>query len=125
MLTQNIMNATEKTARIQAAITVHFEWFNRLKAVVAHGSSAFKPEIVRTDNNCDFGKWVHSDMRTVCPNDQVFNEIRQVHAEFHKLAADILTMALRGDKEAATKEIEIGGKLASLSGRLTIILRRL
>jgi len=119
------MNAAEKTAKIQAAVAAHFEWFYHIKVAIASGHSDFKPEIVSADNRCVFGKWVYSDMRALCLNDQLYNEIQEIHAEFHRKAGAILDMALRGDKDVATQEIAIGGELASLSGKLALILRRL
>ncbi len=119
------MNAAEKTAKIQAAVAAHFEWFYNIKVAIATGNSDFKPEIVSADNLCAFGKWVYSDMRALCLNDQLYFEIQEIHAEFHRKAGAILDMALQGEKDAATKAVAIGGELASLSGKLALILRRL
>jgi len=120
-----VVNSSEKTAKVQAAITAHFAWFDRLKLAIAKGQSEFRPDIVSRDNNCEFGKWIYSDLHTYCPDNKIYNEIKQVHADFHKKAGEVLSMALRGDTAGASREIASGSKLTSLSGRLAIILRRL
>ena len=119
------VNYSDKTAKVQAAITAHFEWFDKLKIAITRGRSEFKPEVICEDNNCEFGKWIYSDLRNYCSDDKAYKEIQQIHAEFHKKASEILSMALRGDVDNASREVAHGSKLSSISGRLAIILHRL
>ena len=119
------MDTVQKNEKVSVAIKAHFAWFDRLKSAITDGKSEFKPETVRVDNNCEFGKWVYSDLRKICPDEKTFTELKDIHAEFHQKAGEILAMALRGEKDAAAKEIIAGSRLYALSGKLVLILRRL
>ncbi|AGX87627.1 CZB domain-containing protein [Candidatus Symbiobacter mobilis] len=119
------MNDSEKKEKINAAISAHFAWFGRIKNAIATGKSEFNPDVVKADSKCEFGQWIYSDMRGMCPNEKVFQDIRTTHAEFHKLASEALSMALSGQQAAATNEIAPSGKLTILSGKLVLLLRQL
>jgi len=119
------MDEAQKKEKVAAAIKAHFGWFDRIRSAISSGKSEFKPEIVVTDNNCEFGKWIYSDMKAVCTDQNLYNEIKDVHAQFHKKAGEILAMALRGEKDAATKEVAMGSALNTMSGKLVLLLRRL
>ncbi len=118
------MDVNQKKEKIEAVIKAHFAWFDRLKGVIATGKSEFKPDVVGKDNQCEFGKWVYSDLNQLC-DEKTFAEIKDYHAQFHKKASEVLTMALAGNKTKATEELSSSGQLSKLSGRLVLLLRRL
>lgn len=101
---------------INKAIAAHGQWKLRLKTAIDSGNSEFTVERVRPDNNCDFGKWLHS-----LPADQKgalhWKTVQQLHADFHKAAAGVLEQALKGDKTAASAGMS--GPFAAASSKLT------
>lgn len=101
---------------ISKAIGAHGMWKQRLKQAIDGGSSEFTVERVKPDNNCDFGKWLYSlgDKEKASAN---FKTVRELHADFHKVAADVLGKALKGDKSAATAAMD--GAFAAASSKLT------
>ena len=64
-------------------------------------------------------------MKELCKDPKICEEIRSVHSAFHKKAGAVLALALRGDKDAAAREIVPGSELYALSGRLVILLREI
>ena len=49
--------------------------------------------------------------------------MKELHAEFHNAAAEILDLALKGKTEEAQKKLEFGGGYGQISGRLVLALQ--
>jgi hypothetical protein len=111
------------TEKIDNAISAHTNWFIRLRVAISEGISQFKPENVRPDNNCDFGKWLYGDFPQQVKGTPLYSEIKTLHAEFHKEAAHILELALMGKKNEALALVENHSKIRKCStdliGKLT------
>lgn len=108
---------------ISKAIGAHGMWKTRLNTAIATGKSEFMPEKVCVDNQCDFGKWLYGASLTGADkHDPHYEKVRTLHAEFHKLAANVLTLALEGKKEEAKKLVEPSGRFAGLSAELTMAM---
>ena len=106
---------------IDAALGVHAKWRARLETAIVAGRSEFIPAVVAKDDACDFGKW----LRTVGGEDAKtahFVKVRSFHADFHSMAAKILTMAVTGRKAEAQKALDPGGDYARTSGKLAMAL---
>jgi methyl-accepting chemotaxis protein len=100
------------------AVGAHGEWKMRLKSAIANGKSEFQVSTVQKDNECPFGKWLNSveaDMKASAD----FEKVRQLHAKFHTEAANVLGLALKGDKATAEKSLESGGAFTQASSELT------
>jgi Chemoreceptor zinc-binding domain len=93
---------------IDSALTAHSLWEKRLLEAIEKGESEFKVVEVKKDNMCQFGQWLYNlpdvDKKTI-----EFENIKTLHAEFHKTAASILELGLSGKKDDALKRIEHGG----------------
>jgi hypothetical protein len=48
---------------------------------------------------------------------------KALHANFHKIAGEILGLALAGKKDEALKQIEVGGLYYITTGKLVLALR--
>lgn len=108
---------------IDKAISAHGMWKQRLKSAIETGNSEFNVNKVTLDNLCDFGKWLYtldSNIRLT----ESWNSIQKLHAEFHKIAANILDLALKGKKEEASKGIALGSEYAAISGKLTTAMMK-
>ena len=83
------------------------------------GKSQWHVGDVRTDDACEFGKWL-----SALPLSQRLSEhcksVRALHAEFHGLAADVLELALAGRKDEAAAAIALGSRFAAVSSKLTM-----
>ena len=109
----------ELKEQINKAIGAHGAWKARLRAAIDTGSSDFKPEIVQTDNQCEFGKWLHNEGNAEIRKMPVYKTVVQYHAEFHKEAARVLTLAVSGKKDEAEEAMKAGSKFAIVSSSLT------
>jgi hypothetical protein len=103
---------------ITGGIGAHGKWKQRLLDAIKTGQSEWTPSIVCQDNQCDFGKWLYS-----CSAEEQssphYSTVKRLHADFHKTAADVLTLALAGKKDDAEKAVDFGSDYAKVSGSLT------
>lgn len=109
---------------INTAIAAHGKWKDRLKQAIQDGTSAFQPTVVKTDNQCDFGKWLYHDVTTEQQATAYFEKVKRLHAEFHVEAARVLELALNGDKLNAEIGLGFGGQYAKISAALTSVLEQ-
>jgi len=103
---------------IMKAVGAHGEWKMRLKAAITNGKSEFQVSTVQKDNECPFGKWLYSSLSEVKSSAE-YESVRQLHAKFHTEAANVLDLALKGNKAEAEKSLESGGTFAQASTELT------
>jgi hypothetical protein len=111
----------QDTERIVHAIAAHAKWKFYLRQAIETGKSKWTVAEVRPDDRCEFGTW----LLALPPGDrhsQHFEEVRGLHAEFHKEAADVLKLALAGRREEAEAAIAPGSRFAKVSTRLTITM---
>jgi hypothetical protein len=103
---------------ISKGIGAHGMWKQRLVSAISTGQSEWTPAIVCQDNQCEFGKWLYScsAQEKASPH---FNEVKKLHAQFHSEAAEVLKMALAGQKSEATQAIDNGSKYHTISTSLT------
>jgi methyl-accepting chemotaxis protein len=107
---------------IDSALTAHAQWKKRLQDAVSTGQSEFKPEVVKTDNACQFGQWLYGLPQGDTKSED-YSKVKTLHAEFHKIAGNILQLALSGKKEEALKKLEYGGEYGSTTGKLVLALQ--
>lgn len=110
---------------IDAAVEAHTKWFTRLGMAIQQGTSEFKPDTVKLDNQCDFGKWLYSSFPHSPSNQQLFGQIKSAHARFHQQAAEILQLAISGKKDEALHLMDNGAPLRKTSHELLNLLRML
>lgn len=103
---------------IRKYIASHGMWKRRIQDAIESGTSEWTVAQVRPDNNCDFGKWLHS-MGPALQKQSECQTIKSLHAEFHVAAAAVLELALAGKKEQASAAIAIGSPFMTISSKLT------
>ena len=103
--------------RAETVIKAHIRWFQHLRKAVDTGESDMVPATVAMDTECEFGKWVQSDLRGLCSAD-LREEIERLHADFHVTAAAILRLALDGRQADARARLGGRSELGKLSKRL-------
>jgi hypothetical protein len=106
---------------IDSALTAHSQWKKRLQEAIEKGMSEFKVDVVNKDNACQFGQWLYSlpEKEKSSPD---FIKVKDLHAEFHKTAAEILGLAINGKEEEALKKMEFGGGYGKITGKLILAL---
>lgn len=103
---------------ITKGIAAHGLWKQRLIDAIKTGKSEWTPDIVCQDNQCEFGKWLYS-----CSADEKasphYEKIRHMHADFHKSAAQVLDLALKGNSSEAQEKIGPESEYTAASSNLT------
>ena len=104
--------------QISNALTAHKKWKERLEHAIHTGKTEFQPEVVRTDDQCEFGRWLYSDISEDLKQTPVYKTVIQLHADFHMETARILEMRLKGHRDEAEKAMRTGGAWSNLSFEL-------
>jgi hypothetical protein len=102
---------------ITKALNAHNAWKQKLADARKDGRSDDVPETVAADNLCDFGRWLDRPP-TEAHNSAHFKNVRSVHAAFHREAANVLRLALSGQKAEAEKCLRFGGLYNSIASEL-------
>lgn len=103
------MPSSEIREDIENALGAHALWKMRLRAAIHQGKIETAVADIARDDRCEFGKWLYGP---AVPNNarasSHFATVVRLHAEFHKVAAQIAELAVSGSKEAATKRLNSG-----------------
>ena len=77
-------------------ISAHVLWKKRLLALL-DGSSEEKldPQAIGMDNKCALGQWIYGDGQTYS-RVAAYETVRTMHAEFHRLAAEVVSLYQAG-----------------------------
>jgi hypothetical protein len=108
---------------IDNAILSHKVWKDRLKQAIETGDLGFPVEVIAVDNLCAFGKWLYGPSLT--PSDKntpAYAEIKQLHADFHRMAARIAQHVASGELIKARKMLRSGEDYELMSIRLASAL---
>ena len=103
---------------INKAVGAHGIWKNRLKSAIDTGQSDVTPEVAAADNKCAFGKWLYG-LPEGMQNSPRCQNVKDLHACFHREAANVLELALNGEKEKATDSLADGSAFSDTSTQLT------
>ena len=105
------------------AVQSHLEWTWRLRDFI-RGREILAADIVAQDKQCSLGQWIYGEGKRYQYLDE-YAEVKELHAEFHRRAADIVRIAESGDTTTAAKRLEFGGAFRTLSSQLVGALHRL
>ncbi|HVO01137.1 MAG TPA: CZB domain-containing protein [Candidatus Cybelea sp.] len=110
---------------ITKAIAAHAAWKARLRAAIDAGTSDVNATDVGKDNVCPFGQWLYGPTIEAAAKDGTdYQEVRKLHAEFHKAASQVLHLALQGKKTEAEKMMAQDNLFGVASMRLTSAMTR-
>ena len=112
------MNAFEQ------AVAAHEEWKRTFERAVRNGGGDFQVEAVRVDDRCPLGIWLHGDARQEVANPTASGMLRDIHAEFHTAAADVLALALDDRVREAVHGMGGGTQYGQWSAMLLHALNR-
>ena len=106
---------------INRGIAAHARWKYRLFDAVETGRSEWTVEGIRSDDQCEFGRWLGS-LSAADLSDEHCVKVKAMHTEFHQVAAEVLSLALAGRKEEAQEAIALGSRFALVSSNLTMAM---
>jgi methyl-accepting chemotaxis protein len=105
---------------LDKAIAAHGMWKVRLKSAIDTGTIDTPVATIQMDNQCAFGKWLYGDTMTSADKSSAqYKTVKELHAEFHKTAAQVAQLATTGKKADAEKMMASGGAYNSVSAKLT------
>jgi hypothetical protein len=106
-------------AQINKAIGAHGLWRSRLLTAISTGRLDTPVATLERDDRCDFGMWLHGpDLDANAHASADYRTVRDLHAEFHKVAAEVAHLAETG-KPAEARAMVDHGRYANVSGELT------
>lgn len=109
-----------KVEMIQKAIAAHARWKARLRSAVDTGKFDVTVAIVKTDDQCEFGKWLYGpDFSAAERQTQNFRAAKDLHAKFHLEAAKVVEWATSGHKDMAEEAMGLQGSYTKASSALT------
>lgn len=86
---------------LEDAINGHISWVKNWKnALKERNYERFQPEIVCQDDQCYLGKWIYS-IEDQFNQSGKYRAVKDKHAQFHLLAADIVTEHKKGQFASA------------------------
>ncbi len=89
------------------AISAHQKWKTRLRMHIdGKSNEALDPAQVCKDNQCDLGKWIHTEGARTMAAKPEFGEVKATHAHFHTVAGEVLKKSLAGDKTGASATLD-------------------
>lgn len=101
--------------KLNQAILMHSQWKKRLKMAVETGKSEFTINNAKNPHACTLGEWLNTrEGRSIT----CYPELTEVHQAFHREAAEILQLALRGAKSEALARLELGSPFGQLTAKL-------
>lgn len=106
-----------KRAALRAAVNAHGAWKVKLLGAIHAGDRSFDISVVRRDDRCALGQWLHGEGARYS-SDPHFDEVRRLHAAFHKEVAGILGEVYAGNDRAARAALEQGGVFNRMSAAL-------
>lgn len=112
--------------QIFAALTAHTAWKQRLDQAIDAGIIDPHPSVIAKDNVCVFGRWLYGDeIPGAIKQLPQYEEVREIHAQFHQLTSEIAMLAVVGEKAKAKLRLADGSDYLKLSDRLRTALLRL
>ena len=101
------MNTRIYVEEIKTAIGAHGAWKMKLKTAITTGKTDLDPNVLRCDDQCALGKWLHGssiDLQTRMGMPYKVN--KRVHAEFHECAARVVELVLKHENAKAAALLE-------------------
>lgn len=112
------------TFDFSAAIKAHIDWKMKLGNYLNNPDGSLDSKKVCLDNACVLGKWLYGD-GVAYNHHPLYNQVRESHASFHKIAGRIIEHIHQGDKEAAEKLLMPHGEYTKISDQTVHLIEEL
>lgn len=111
-----------RVADIEDAIASHALWMSHVRQAVVEAQPGIDVEDIRAADRCEFGKWLYGARLSAEDRESLaYREVESLHAEFHRVAAQVVELAAAGQTVEAYGLLY--GDYVTMSGRLAIALR--
>jgi len=108
----------------QDAVAAHQRWKIQLRACIdGNCEHLLAPSTVSDDCDCVLGKWLNESCAHGICHTPTFIELKRVHADFHRIAGQVLSAVYTG-RRAEAEEI-MGSAFAPASARIVMLLSTL
>jgi hypothetical protein len=111
-----MMKRKAREKMIDKAIVKHSKWKKRLRNGIKHGYLGVPVVVIRNPAECEFGRFLRETEPSVRPSN--YDEIIELHREFHEKAAEVAELAMDGRKDEAMRAMESGSEYGILSAHL-------
>jgi hypothetical protein len=116
------LDRVDKMADIEKAIGNHALWMSHLRDIICQAPPTVDVAEVRAEDKCEFGKWLYGPRLSVEDRaSSVYQDVKRLHADFHRLAARVVELAASGRTLDAYALLY--GEYITMSGRLAIAMR--
>ena len=105
------------------AVFAHAQWKHRLRQAIETGKSDWTVAEIRVDNRCEFGGWLEN-LPPSKKTSERYAHLRSLHTEFHKVASEVLALALSGKKKEAQVAMSMGSPFTEVSAQLVLSLSK-
>ncbi len=91
---------------LNGAIEAHEAWNARLREAIKAGQSSTSVEQAGKDDACAFGKWLHAPGEFRDRHPERWQQIHDLHEQFHRNAAQVLELATTGRQTQAGERVK-------------------
>ena len=117
---------TVKPFDFQSAKKAHIDWKMKLTNYLQKPDGSLDHNKVCLDNACVLGKWIYGDGQSYRSHEpQIFDALKESHAEFHKTAGQIIEYINTNNYQSAEKLLSPTGKYIQISDKTVSLIERL
>jgi hypothetical protein len=107
---------------IDAALQAHAAWRKHFKDYL-NGRASFDTGLAGVTDQCDFGRWLEREGYRLMPG-EIHGQIAEAHAEFHRVAGEIVRKIKEKRFDEVRQELAAGGAFNQSSARLSDLLHK-
>jgi len=106
---------------LNEAIQKHAQWKFRFREALLKNES-MDANVIAKDNQCDVGKWLHSEAKSLYAQRPAYAECLARHAAFHAEAGKIATTINAHHKDEAERMLANGSPFSEASKAVSVAL---
>lgn len=116
----------DKKFDFNAAISAHIDWKMKLSKYLSHPDGSLDHNKVCKDNACSLGKWIYGDGQNYRSlNTKTFDDLKNSHAEFHKIAGQVIKLINQKNAQEATTLLSAEGPYLKISAQTVDLIKQL
>jgi methyl-accepting chemotaxis protein len=106
---------------LSIAIQKHVEWKFKFRRAI-DGNETLDATAISKDNNCEFGKWLHGEAKTLYGQNAIYAKCVAAHAAFHVEAGKVATAINAKKKDEAERLLSAGSGFSETSKKVGICI---
>jgi hypothetical protein len=108
--------------RANDAIWTHHTWVSILRKAIAERACERSVAETADGETCDIGRWLASEIPPAFRSTELYDTTLRIHRRFHVEAANVLRLALAGEREAALASMEPVGDFFLVAAHMRTVL---